>query len=303
MAHSSNDFWAAIEPVANRKFNGIGEKTPRQFDKIFEVGSDDEPQTSYVEYGGVNATLQLKTENAAVQQRTTSQGPIKTWNTQTFAGAATISMEAAKDVKNRYAKLGQAVGLLGEAAWVTPELLTALFLDRAFDSNYPATPDAVEACGVHTLPDGTTTFQNELATPAALDETSAEDVKVALRGVVGQSGNLRPLMVRKWVVPSAYANIVEKLARTKQTTGSANNDVSVVSGTDYEVFDYLGSSTRWFALTNAMDKENGLFFDWIEKQQFITDQVPIMLQKVFIAYFRARYGIKDWRHIYGSAAT
>jgi hypothetical protein len=303
MPHSSNDFWAAIEPVANRKFYGIGEKTPRQFDKIAKVGSDDEPQTSFVEYGGVNATLQLKTENAAVQQRTTSQGPVKTWNTITMAGAATISMEAAKDVKNRYPKLSQATGLLGEAAHVTPELMFALFMDRAFDSNYPATPDAVEMCGVHTLPDGTTTFQNELATPAALDETSAEDVKVALRSTLGQSGNIRPLMVEKWIVPSAYANIVEKLARTKQSTGNANNDVSVISGTDYQVFDYLGSSTRWFAETNASDKENGLFWDWIEKTQFITDQVPIMLQKVFIAYFRARYGIKDWRHIYGVAAT
>src|SRR3954470_5371359 len=106
MAHDSNDFWAAIEPVANRKFYGIGEKTPAQFSKIFRIGSDDEPQTSFVEYGSVNTTLSLKTENAAVTQRTTSQGPVKTWNTQTFAGAATISMEAAKDVKNRYPKLG-----------------------------------------------------------------------------------------------------------------------------------------------------------------------------------------------------
>lgn len=303
MAHNSNDFWAAIEPIANRKFYGIGEKTPSQFTKIFKVGSDDEPQTSFVEYGGVNATLQLKTENAAVQQRSTSQGPVKTWNTITMAGAATISMEAAKDVKNRYPKLSQATGLLGEAAHVTPELLTALFMDRSFDSNYPATGDAVEMCGTHTLPDGTTTFANKLATPAALDETSAEDVKVALRSTLGQSGNIRPLMVENWIVPSAYANTVEKLSRTKQSIGSANNDVSVVSGTDYVIFDYLGSSTRWFAGTNASDKENGLFWDWIEKTQFITDQVPIMLQKVFIAYFRGRYGIKDWRHIFGVNAA
>lgn len=303
MAHGSADFWAAIEPVANRKFAGIGEKTPRQFDKIFKVGSDDEPQTSYVEYGGVEATLQLKTENAAVVQKTTSQGPIKNYITQTFAGAATISFEAAKDVKNRYPKLSQAVGLLGEAAHVTPELLTALFMDRAFDSNYPATADGVEMCGTHTLPDGVTTSANELSIPAALDETSAEDVQLAVAGTLGQSGNIRPLLVEKWIVPTAYRVIAKKLAGTKQSTGNANNDISVVAGTDYEVFDYLGSSTRWFAGTNAMDKENGLFFDYIEKLQFITDQVPLMLQKVFIAYMRIRYGIKDWRHIYGVAAT
>lgn len=303
MAHSSQDFWAAIEPVANRKFYGIGEKTPRQFDKIAKIGSDDEPQTSFVEYGGVSASLALKTENDAVIQKTTSQGPVKTWYTQTFAGAATISMEAAKDVKNRYPKLSQAMGLLGEAAHVTPELLFALFMDRAFNSAYPATGDGVEICGTHTLPDGVTTFANEMTNPAALDETSAEDVRIALRSMLGQSGNLRPLTVEKWIVPSAYEVIAHKLSRTKNSVGNANNDVSLVAGTDVVVFDYLGSSTRWFAGTSASDKENGFFWDWIEKTQFITDQVPIQLQKVFITYFRARYGIKDWRHVYGVAAT
>lgn len=302
MAQSSNDFWAAIEPVANRKFYGVGVKVPSQFDKIFTVGSDDEPQTSYVEYGGA-ANLQLKTENAAVVQRTPKQGPVKTWFTQTFAGAATISMEAAKDVKNRYPVLSQATGQLGEAARVTPELLTALFMDRAFDSNYPATPDGVAMCGTHTLPDGVTTFANLLSSAPALDETSAEDMRLLARTTLGQSGNIRPLMIEKWVVPSAYAVIVEKLSRTKQSVGNANNDVSVISGTDYQVFDYLGSSTRWFGKTNSENGEGGLFFDWIEKTQFITDQMPLMLQKIFIAYFRCRYGIKDWRNVFGSNAA
>ncbi len=302
MSQSSADFWAAIEPVANRKFYGIGIKTPSQFDKIFKVGSDDEPQTSYVEYGGPS-NLQLKTENASVIQRTTTQGPAKTYFTQTFAGAATISMEAAKDVKNRYPVLSQATGQLGEAARVTPELLTALFLDRAFSSSFPATADAAAICATHTLPDGVTTFANILSSAPALDETSAEDMRVLARSTLGQSGNLRPLMITDWVVPSAYAVIAEKLSRTKQSTGNANNDVSVVAGTDYQVFDYLGSSTRWFGLTDADNAELGLFFDWIEKTQFITDQVPLNLQKVFIAYFRARFGIKDWRHIFGSNAA
>jgi hypothetical protein len=46
-----------------------------------------------------------------------------------------------------------------------------------------------------------------------------------------------------------------------------------------------------------------LFWHWIEKPQFITDQVVLMLQKVYVSYFRGRYGIVDWRHIYGSNAT
>jgi hypothetical protein len=301
MAHSTNDFFAAIDPVVNRHYYGLDEdQVDKQFTQIFKVSSDDEPQKSAVEYGGP-ASLTLKTENAAVAPKQIVQGPIKTWYTATHAGSIVISYEAARDVKNRYGKIAQASSALGEAERITPELLTALFMDRAFNSSFPATADGVEMCGIHILPDGVTTFQNELATPAALDETSAEDVRVALRQVLGPSGNIRPLKTVAWVVPSAYEPLAMKLSTSAKTLGSANNDPSVVKGTTVKVFDYLGSATRWFAETNA--KENGLFWDWIEKPTFITDQVVLNLQKVYVSFFRGRYGIVDWRHIYGSAAT
>jgi hypothetical protein len=300
MAHSVNDFFAAVDPVANRHYYGLEGDVEQQFKTIFKIGSDDEPQKSAVEYGGP-ASLSLKTENAAVSQKTITQGPIKTWNAATYAGAATISYEAARDVKNRYGKIASTMGSLGRATKVTPELLSALFLDRAFNSAYPATADALELCSTaHLLPDGVTTTANELTTPAALDETSAEDVKTALRSILGPDGNIMPHKVTGWIVPSALANTAEKLSRTEKTSGSANNEISVVKGTKVLNFDYLGSATRWFAKT---DNTNGLFWDWVEKEQFITDQVVLMLQKVYVAFFRARYGCVDFRGIYGSAAT
>lgn len=301
MGHSTNDFFAAIDPVVNRNYYGLDDgDVEAQYSGIFKVGSDNEPQMSFVEYGGPSS-LTLKTENAAVAAKYITQGPVKTHYTSTYAGAITISYEAAKDVKNRYGKIAQASAALGEAERVTPELLTALYLDRAFNSSFPAVADGIELCGVHILPDGVTTFQNELATPAALDETSAEDVRVALRTVLGPSGNIMPMKVASWVVPSAYEPIAMKLSQSEKTIGSANNDPSIVKGTKVTVFDYLGSSTRWFAKTNKT--KNGLFWDWIEKPQFITDQQVMMLQKIYVSFFRARFGCGDWRVIYGSAAT
>lgn len=301
MAHSTNDFFAAIDPVVNRYYYGLGDsEVDAQYSKIFMVDSDNEPQRSVVEYGGPTS-LTLKPENSAVSAKYITQGPVKTHYTNTYAGAITISYEAAKDVKNRYGKIAQASSALGEAERITPELLTALYLDRAFNSSFAATADAVELCGVHILPDGVTTYQNELATPAALDETSAEDVRTNLRSLLGPSGNIKPTNVTGWIVPSAYLNIAAKLAQSEKTIGSANNDPSVVKGTKVFMFDYLGSSTRWFAKTNFSEK--GLFWDWIEKPTFITDQVVLMLQKVYVTFFRSRFGCVDWRVIYGSAAT
>jgi hypothetical protein len=303
MAGSVAQYFAAVDPVINRSFYGLEDtKTPKQFDKIFRVGSDNEPQRSFVEYAGA-ANLSAKTENAAVAMKQVIQGPIKTHFTTTYAGALTFSYEAVSDVKNRYAKIVQPSAGLGRATRVTPELLTALYLDRAFDSNFPATADNVELCGVHTLPGGQT-FQNELATPAALDESALEDVRVALRSVLSSEGNIMPLKIRQMVVPSAYEPIAMKLKMSDKTLGSANNDPSIVQGTGVQVFDYLGNSTRWFVQTDGTDESNlGLFWDWIEKPNFITDQVVLMLQKVYVAFFRARFGCGDWRDIFGSAAT
>lgn len=301
MAHSVNDFFAAVDPIANREFWGVkDEMPPSQYDQIFKVGSDDEPVFSWVEYG-TPPSLSEKTENAAVQQKTITQGPIKSVRAITHAAALTLSFEAAKDVKNRYAKLAQAAAGLGEAVRITPELICALVLDRAFNSSYPVIADGLELCStVHELPDGVTTFATEASTPTALDESTAEDIRTSLRTQPGPSGNIQPRKVTGWIVPAALDTVASKLSRTTKTVGSANNDESLVSGTKVINFDYLGSSTRFFAKT---DSPRPMLWDWIDRPDFLTDQVILLLQKVYVAFFRARIAIRDPRCLFGVAAS
>lgn len=301
MAQSSNDHWAAVEPVINRELYGLDPRVPSQWDQIFYVDSDTEPQRSAVEYGGGARTLTLKPENTAVLQTQQVQGPVKFYYTNSFAAAATLSQELAQDASNRYGKLTQAIGQLGEAARVFPELLCAQFLDNAFDSTKPATADGVELCGTHTLPGSAGTSANKLSVAAALDQGSLEQVRIALKQIKNPSGNIGPMRIRKLVVPSAYEVIAEKLRTTRQTVGDNNNDDNVMRGTDSVTFDYLSSQTKWFALTDHPSPSMGLFWDWIKKVTYVTDQPALMLQKVFIAWARCRFGCIDWRHIYGSS--
>jgi hypothetical protein len=304
MAQLSNEFWAAIEPVTNRSFLGNEEemKVPPQYSDIFYVSSDNEVQRSFVEYGGV-PSLPLKTEGADVAMDQVYQSNVKTLYAKLYAAAVAFSHEAAQDTKNRYGKITSGMGALGKAVKVTPELLCADYLDNAFNSAQAVDVNGVELCGTHTLPDGVTTTANELATPAALDESSAEDVRVAVFGVLGRSGNILPGKVTGWIVPSALEPIAEKLRRTKNSIGNANNDESLVAGTKVSVFNYLSSATRWFAQTDTVAREKGLFWDWIEKPKYIEETLPLKLQKAFIAFFRARVGCEDWRSIFGVAAT
>lgn len=299
MAQGTADFYAAIDPVANREFYGLEkDQEPSQFDKIFDVSSDDEPQRSAVEHGGPSV-LDLKAENAPVALKRFTQSAPKTWSAQTFAAAAIISFESAEDVK--YPELKAAFGSLGRATRMTPEYQCRDFLDAAFDSSAPTGWDALALCSTaHLLPDGTTTTANTSTVPQPLDETGLENVITALRNIKGTDGNRQPQMLKSLIVPSALYVLAQKLSMTEKSVGSNYNDVSVVKGTKVQVFDYLTSNSRWFVKTK---NTNGLFLDWVRKARFITDQVPMNLQKAYIAFYRNRLGCIDFRGIWGENAS
>jgi|SRR6185369_9699914 len=292
--------WGAVEPVV-RKFYGLGLKGKRkaEFSQIFEVSQGKEAVRHSMEFGGPGQ-LQLKNENAPTAGLNIIQGPNKTWQYGVYAGAITMSYELARDVK--YREIKTVASSLGRSTRLTPEYLAAQFLDRSYNTSFPATADGKPLCSTSHLVVGTnsSTGVNALSTAAAMSEASAEDMRTQVMTQSGPDGMINPVMIEKWVVPAALAVTAEKLSRTKQTIGSANNDVSVVSGTDYQVFRFLGSNTRWFGETDA---DNGLWWEWDQEAQFLEDNNISVLNRTYVAFFRARWGCDDWRGIFGSNAT
>jgi hypothetical protein len=290
--------YGAIEPVTRDYYGLELNAEPPQFSQIAETDTVDEPIRDFVEFGGPGQ-LAFKAENAPIVAGRITQGPIKRVQAATYAGAIEISREAVKDVK--YKQITTAAKSLGRATRKTPEYLFGQFLDRSFDSNFPVTADNVELCNSssHTLPDGTT-FGNALSTPAALAESSLEDILTNLRTLPGPDGMLSPEQAKQMVVPSALHNLAMKLSRSEKTLGSPNNDPSVVNGLKVMTFDYLTNTTRWFVQTK---NARGIFWDWREKPEFIRDNVALTLMAVFVAFFRAMWGCEDPRGIYGSNAA
>jgi hypothetical protein len=290
--------YGAVEPVT-RKYYGLAMKkhTP-QFSQIAEVDTVEDPIRDFVEFGGPGQ-LSMKAENAPVTIGAIKQGPVKRVQAATFAGGIEMSREAVKDVK--YKLITKAAGSLGRATALTPEYLFAQFMDRSFNSSFPVTADGVELCNSsgHILPDGTT-FGNALVTPAALAESSLEDIMTALRTMPGPDGMLSPEEDKQMIVPASLHNLAEKLNRTQKTLGSNYNDVSIVAGTKVMTFDYLTNTTRWFVQTK---NDNGIFWDWREKPEFIRDNIALTLQAIFVAFFRAMWGCEDPRAIFGSNAV
>ena len=298
MPMNSASIYKSIEPVV-RHFWGLAKQEEKPiFSQIFETEETDEPILDAVEYGGPGA-MKWKAENERIVSDEIIQGVNKRWAAQTFATAIEISLEAVEDTKDGAIKT--AAKSLGRSASLTPEYLAAQFLDRAFNASYPALGDNLTLCNVaHLIPKGGT-YSNSLVTPYSLSEFALEQIFQNLAVIPWTDGMLMPLQPRKLVVPVALGPLAWKLSQTQLQVGSANNDLSFIAGKfEPVVFNYLGSNTRYFVTTNADD---GLFWKWRVKPQFMRDNVDMLTQALFISRFRAYWGCIDGRGIYGSNAV
>lgn len=300
MVAQTANFFDATGPFIKHHWGLSRDKIDRQFDQIFNVGDTKESYFDVREYGGFGV-LAEKDENAAVVQADMVQGVGKRFSVKTYAQGCQLSHELVKDVK--YREIITCAQKMGTATEQTPEYIAALYLDRAFNSSYKVIGDGLELCSTaHKLPKGGT-FSNEADPAAALSESAIEDIMVALRTQVGTDGLIKPRKLKALVVPSALYPEATKLAITKQKVGSANNDQSIVAGTKIVTFDYLGSNTRWFAVTDINDGEEGLFWKYRERPQFVEENVASTMSRLYIAFFRAVIGVTDPRCIFGSAAS
>lgn len=298
MPMNSASIYKSIEPVVRTYWGLEKDRDKPVFSQIFDTESTEEPILDAVEYGGPG-TMTYKPENDRITSDTIVQGVNKRWAAQTFATAIEISQEALEDTK--YGAIKTSAKSLGRAAGKTPEYLAAQFLDRAFNTSFPALGDNLPLCSlVHTIPKGGT-YANALSTPFSLSEFALEQIFQNLAVMPGTDGMLMPLTPMKLVVPVALGPLSWKLSETQLSVGNANNDRSFVAG-KFEpiVFPYLGSNTRYFVTTSADD---GLFWKWRIKPQFIRDNVDMIQQALFISRFRAYWGCIDGRGVYGSNAV
>lgn len=300
MAMNSAAIYKSIEPVV-RHFWGLEvdmEKNPAIFDKIFDVEETDEPTMEATEYGGAG-TMTYKPENERITFDAILQGGTKRWMAGTWATGIEISLEAAEDTK--YGAIRTSSKSLGRSARLTPEYLGAQFLDRAFNTSYPATNDALPVCSAsHTVPKGGT-YSNLLSNAYSLSEFALEQIFQNLATVPGPDGLITPLMAECLIVPASLGILAWKLSQTQLQVGSANNDRSYVAGKfDVVVNNYLGSNTRYFVKTNASD---GLFWKWRVKPEFMRDNIDAVTMALYMCRFRAYWGIVDGRGIYGSNAS
>lgn len=300
MPMNSASIYKSIEPV-NRHYWGLEQKkhTPI-FSEIFNTTSTEEPILDAVEYGGVGP-MTYKPENDRIIFDVIVQGVNKRWAAQTFATGIEISLEALEDSK--YDAITRSAKSLGRSTALTPEYLAAQFLDRAFNTAFPALGDNLSLCNAaHLIPKGGT-YSNQLAVAYSLSEFALEQIFQNLAVMPWTDGMIMPLAPKKLVLPPSLGITGWKLDNTQLSVGNANNDRSFVSGKmEPIVFNFLGSNTRYFVTTD-IEPDDGLFWRWRKKPQFMRDNVDAITQALFMSRFRAYWGCVDGRGIYGSNAV
>lgn len=302
MALNTSQLWGPVEPVV-RKFFGLGAKSIKKvFPNIYNVSKGDEPIRHSMEMGGTGQLIK-KTEGGNISSMTVRQGSDKTWTYDIFAGRIELTFELARDAKIKEIK--KASGLLGRSVSLTPEYQAALALDNAFDSTTASvTADGKAWCATNHTIVGTlaATGANRPSTDAALSETSLEDAYTALMTFLGADGMITQVMPSKLIAPAALAMTAKKLTIAGKTLGSANNDPKVVGDDlDLVVEPYCVNTKQWFIKTDYSD--DALWWEWDIESEFFEDQVMTNLNKAYIAIQRSRYGMDDWRILYGNSPT
>lgn len=295
-----SQLFGAVEPIVRKHYGLEKNRYKAEFSQVFDTEKGKEAVRHAMEFGGPGA-LPQRNENDTVAGLNIKQGPDQSYVWTMFAGQMTLSWELVRDAK--YKAIARVAGALGNAMALTPEYLAALYLDNAFSTSGSLSADgaAVYSTSHLIVQTQASNGANKLSTAAALSETSLEDSITALMTIKGPDGLITKVMPEKLVVPAALDITSRKLAQSDKTLGSANNDPSMVksgrSGITPFTFRYLSSSTQWHIKT---DRPNGLFWEWDVEEQFMEDNAPTSLQKIYIGFMRCRYGIDDWRGLFGS---
>jgi hypothetical protein len=191
---------------------------------------------------------------------------------------------------------------LAQSLIETKETLCANILNRSFTGGVYAGGDGVALVATnHPIASGT--FSNQLTTPAALSQTSLEQILIQIRNAVDNNGKRIRLTPEKLVVSPSNVFQAEVLLKSVLRTGNANNDINPVKsmgmlGGGQANLSRLTSTTAWWIKTDAKVGLQLMMRRALEKSMegdFETDSMRYKATERYIP------GWTDPRTVYGTA--
>lgn len=297
----SAQFRAIVEPILNEEFDGIYSLRKDEWKGIFT--ESDGIKRQYHEEPvlfGFGAAPEIR-EGAPVTYDSGGVLFIKRYFYSVYGLAFSLTRVLVED--GDHIRIGRIYARhLANALIETKETLTANVLNRSFNGSFPGGDGVALVANNHPIVGGT--FSNVLATPAALSQTSLEQMLIQIRqSAVDNNGKKIKLTPKKLIVHANNMFQAEVILNTILRPGTANNDINPIKSQamlpgGQHVVSRLTSATAWWVQTDAPEGLKILMRRRVDNSMegdFETDSMR------YKATERYAVGWTDPRCLYGTA--
>ena len=297
MAISRGQLVKELEPGLNALFGLEYKNYANEHAEIFDTENSDRAFEEEVMLSGF-ANAPIKAEGTGVTFDNAQETFTARYTHETLALAFAITEEAIED--NLYDRLASRyTKALARSMANTKQVKAAKVLNNGFGTADGGDGKELLATD-HPIVTGTE--QNELSTAADLNETSLEQALIDIAALTDERGLKIAAKGMKLIVPSALQFTAERLMKSTQRVGTADNDINAVVSMGmipqgYAVNHYLTDTDAWFIKT---DVPNGL-------KHFVRAPLKTAMEGDFTTgnvRYKARerysFGFSDWRGIFGS---
>ena len=299
MAISRSQLVKELEPGLNALFGLEYNRYENQHAEIFTSETSDRAFEEEVMLSGF-ASAPTKQEGAGVVFDQASETFTARYNHETIALAFAITEEAIED--NLYDRLAaRYTRALARSMSNTKQVKAANVLNQAQFTAVTGGDGVSLINASHPLASGGT-FSNVLSTAADLNETSLEQSLIDIAGFVDERGLKIAAQCVKMIIPKELQFTAERLMRTPQRVGTADNDINAIASMGmipqgYRVNNFLTDTDSYFIMT---DIPNGL-------KHFVRAPIKTAIEGDFDTgnvRFKARerysFGFSDPRCIFGN---
>lgn len=298
----STDFRSVVEPILNEVFDGVYNQRADEWKQIFEERKGiartyhEEP----VLYG-FGAAPELP-DGMAVTYQSGGVLFLQRYLYKVYGLAFALTKVLVED--GDHIRVGQTYAKhLAQSLIETKETLCANILNRSFNAAYAGGDGVALISNAHPLVNGT--FSNVLATPAALSQTSLEQMLIQIRNAVDNNGKRIRLTPKKLVVGPSNVFQAEVLLKSVLRAGGNNNDINPVNSMGLLAggqanLSRITSTTAWWVQTDAPEGLKVMMRRSLEKSMegdFETDSMR------YKATERYAVGFTDPRALFGTAGA
>ena len=296
MAISRGQLVKELEPGLNALFGLEYNNYANEHAEIFDTENSDRAFEEEVMLSGF-ANAPIKAEGTSVSFDNAQETYTSRYTHETLALAFAITEEAIED--NLYDRLASRyTKALARSMANTKQVKAAKVLNNGFGTADGGDGKELLAAD-HPIVTGTE--QNELTTAADLNETSLEQALIDIAALTDERGLKIAAKGMKLIVPSALQFTAERLMKSTQRVGTADNDINAVKSLGmipqgYRVNNFLTDTDSWYITTdvpNGMKHFNRAPLTTKMEGDFDTGNVRYKARERYV------FGVSDPRGIFG----